>query len=46
MTAATADDLAGEVADAHGAASLAAADHITVSLSSGGLAWAPNGVDH
>lgn len=40
MTAATAVDLAREVADAHGAASLAAADHIAVSFSSGGLAFA------
>lgn len=40
MTTATADDLVGEVARAHGAASLAAADHIAVSFSSGGLAFA------
>jgi hypothetical protein len=33
-------DLAAEVADAHGTAVLAAADHITVSFSSGGLAFA------
>lgn len=40
MTAATTVDLVREVAAAHGAASLAAADHIAVSFSSGGLAFA------
>jgi hypothetical protein len=39
VTAAAALDLAAEVADAHAAASLAAADHIDVSFSSGGLAF-------
>lgn len=46
MSAATALDLAGEVADAHGARSLAAADHIEVSFSSGGLAFAAKGQPH
>lgn len=46
MTAATALDLAREVADAHGADSLAAADHIAVSFSSGGLAFAAKGQAH
>lgn len=39
MTAASAVDLASEVAAAHGSASLATADHIAVSFSSGGLAF-------
>lgn len=39
MTAASALDLAREVADAHHAASLAAADQLAVSFSSGGLAF-------
>lgn len=39
MTAAAALDLAREVATAHGAQSLAAADHIDVSFSSGGFAF-------
>lgn len=43
MTAASAVDLVGEVADAHGAACLAAADHIAVSFSSGGLAFTAKG---
>ena len=43
MTIAPAVELAREVADAHGAASLAAADHIAVSFSSGGLAFAVKG---
>ncbi len=43
MTDAAAVGLAREVADAHGAASLAAADHIAVSFSSGGLAFATKG---
>lgn len=46
MTAAPALDLAREVADAHGAGSLAAADHIDVSFSSGGLAFAAKGQAH
>lgn len=40
MIAGPALDLAREVADAHGAASMAAADYIDVSFSSGGLAFA------
>ena len=40
MTAAAGLDLAAEVADAHASATLAAADHIAVSFSSGGLAFA------
>ena len=43
MTNAAAVELAREVAAAHGAASLAAADHIAVSFSSGGLAFAAKG---
>lgn len=43
MTDATAAALAREVAATHGAALLAAADHITVSLSSGGLAFSAKG---
>ena len=39
MTATAAVDLACEVADAHGSATLAAADHIMASFSSGGLAF-------
>lgn len=39
MTAAAALDLAAEVADAHASATLAAADHIDVSFSSGGVAF-------
>jgi hypothetical protein len=39
MNAASAVDLASEVADAHGGVSLATADHISVSFSSGGLAF-------
>ena len=46
MTTATALDLAREVADAHGAGPLAAADHIDVSFSSGGLAFAAKGQAH
>lgn len=46
MTAATALDLAREVADAHGARSLARADHIDVTFSSGGLAFAAKGQPH
>ena len=46
MIAAPALDLAGEVADAHGAASMAAAEHIDVSFSSGGLAFATKGQAH
>lgn len=46
MTAATAIDLAREVADAHGARPLARADHIEVSFSSGGLAFAAKGQPH
>lgn len=46
MTAAPGFDLAAEVADAHAASTLAAADHLDVSFSSGGLAfttkWQPN----
>lgn len=43
MTAAAALDLAAEVADAHASATLAAADHIDVSFSSGGLAFTAKG---
>lgn len=39
MTASAALDLAAEVAEAHAGATLAAADHLTVSFSSGGLAF-------
>ena len=39
MTAAAALDLAGEVADAHASATIAAADHIDVSFSSGEVAF-------
>lgn len=50
MTASAAVDLATEVADAHARATLAAADHIAVSFSSGGLAFTarrqPNGLAH
>ena len=50
MTASAAVDLATEVADAHASATLAAADHIAVSFSSGGLAFAakrqPNALAH
>lgn len=46
MTAAAALDLAHEIAEAHGARSLAAADHIAVSFSSGGLAFAAKGQAH
>lgn len=40
MTAPATIDLVREVAAAHGAAALAAADHVAVSFSSGGLAVA------
>ena len=43
MTVATTAGLVREVATAHGAASLAAADHIAVSFSSGGLAFTSKG---
>src|SRR5688572_33340567 len=43
MSNAAAVELAREVAAAHGAASLAEADHIAVSFSSGGLAFAAKG---
>ena len=46
MTAAAALDLARQVADTHGAAALAGADHIDVSFSSGGLAFAAKGQAH
>lgn len=39
MTATAGPDLAAEVADAHAASTLAAADHLDVSFSSGGLAF-------
>ena len=39
MTAASAVDLAAEVADAHASATLVAADHVDVSFSSGGVAF-------
>lgn len=46
MTAAPGFDLVAEVADAHAASTLAAADYLDVSFSSGGLAfttkWQPN----
>lgn len=43
MSSAAATELAREIAAAHGAHTLAAADHITVSFSSGGLAFAAKG---
>ena len=43
MSSAAALDLAAEVADAHASATLAAADHIAVSFSSGGLAFKVKG---
>lgn len=43
MSSAAALDLAAEVADAHASATLAAADHIAVSFSSGGLAFRAKG---
>ena len=43
MSSAAALDLAAEVADAHASASLAAADHVAVSFSSGGLAFKVKG---
>jgi len=50
MTASAAVDLATEIADAHASATLAAADHIAVSFSSGGLAFTakrqPNALAH
>lgn len=46
MTTAPALELVREVADVHGAASLAAADHIAVSFSSGGLAFAAKAQPH
>ena len=46
MTTATALDLARAVTEAHGARSLAAADHVDVSFSSGGLAFAAKGQSH
>jgi hypothetical protein len=39
VTAAAGLDLAAEVADAHASATLAVADHVDVSFSSGGLAF-------
>jgi hypothetical protein len=43
MSSAAAFDLAAEVADAHATTTLAAADHIAVSFSSGGLAFKAKG---
>lgn len=43
MSSAAALDLAAEVADAHASARLAAADHVAVSFSSGGLAFEVKG---
>lgn len=43
MSAAATRDLAAEVADAHASSKLAAADHITISFSSGGLAFRTKG---
>ena len=46
MSSAAALDLAAEVADAHASATLAAAEHIAVSFSSGGLAFKVKGQPH